>query len=206
MENTVWSIGLRVVWNWIWKSEFFSSASLWSKLHVLYNMESRHSNQRVYMYVYIYIYIYVVNFDALAQASDFRCRIRTQRVSRTESPADWMSADKPTELSRIKLKTWNSIARPYDQRAFIQTYTIHIHVHIHTHIHTHTHIMYKWSKHDYLMGRIQSLWNRRACSVFRLRPFFVWVSVRFISLHATITVCWGAMCSSNQWPVVAVNC
>ena len=31
-------------------------------------------------------------------------RIRTQRVSDTYSPADWMLADKPTELSRIKLK------------------------------------------------------------------------------------------------------
>ena len=28
------------------------------------------------------------------------------RVSGTESPADWMPADKPTELSMIKLKTW----------------------------------------------------------------------------------------------------
>ena len=28
------------------------------------------------------------------------------RVSDTKSPADWMPADKPTELSRIKLKTW----------------------------------------------------------------------------------------------------
>ena len=36
----------------------------------------------------------------------------------TNSPADWMLADKPTELSRIKLKTLNSTACPYDQRAF----------------------------------------------------------------------------------------
>ena len=39
-------------------------------------------------------------------SSSAECRIRTQRVSGTESPADWMPADKPTELSRIKLKTW----------------------------------------------------------------------------------------------------
>ena len=32
------------------------------------------------------------------------CKIRTQRVSGTESPAVWMPADKPTELSMIKLK------------------------------------------------------------------------------------------------------
>ena len=38
----------------------------------------------------IYIFV-VVNFDALAQASDIQI---------------WMLADKPTELSRIKLKTW----------------------------------------------------------------------------------------------------
>ena len=36
----------------------------------------------------------------------------------TKSPADWMLADKPTELSRSKLKNLNSTARPYDQRAF----------------------------------------------------------------------------------------
>ena len=39
-------------------------------------------------------------------SSSAECRIRTQRVSETQSPADWMPADKPTELSRIKLKTW----------------------------------------------------------------------------------------------------
>ena len=99
----------------------------------------------------IYIFV-VVNFDALAQASDFRIerryihtcihtyllllismlwhmqaiyeskgdklsssaegRIRTQRVSDTYSPADGMPADKPTELSRIKLKTWTRQAVP----------------------------------------------------------------------------------------------
>ena len=71
----------------------------------------------------------VVNFDALAQASHFRIerrqvvflgwmQIRTQRVSETESPADWMPADKATELSRTKPINLNSTARPNDQRAF----------------------------------------------------------------------------------------
>ena len=36
----------------------------------------------------------------------------------TNSPADWMLADKSIELSRIKLKKLNSTARPYDLRAF----------------------------------------------------------------------------------------
>ena len=42
------------------------------------------------------------------------------RISDSKSPADWMPADKPTELLRIKLKKnkKNSTARPYDQRAF----------------------------------------------------------------------------------------
>ena len=42
------------------------------------------------------------------------------RVSDTKSPADWMPADKPYELSKIKLKNLNSIARPCGQRAFRQ--------------------------------------------------------------------------------------
>ena len=51
-------------------------------------------------------------------SSSAESRIRTQGVSETQSPADWMPADKPTELSRIKLKNLNSTARPYDQQAF----------------------------------------------------------------------------------------
>ena len=51
-------------------------------------------------------------------SSSAECRIRTQRVSETQSSADYMPADKPTELSRIKLKNLNSTARPYDQQAF----------------------------------------------------------------------------------------
>ena len=54
-------------------------------------------------------------------SSSAECRIRTERVFETQSPADWMPADKPTELSRIKLKNLNSTARPYDQQAFSPT-------------------------------------------------------------------------------------
>ena len=63
-----------------------------------------------------YTCFFVVNFDALAEASDIRIERRQvvflcwmqdlKPVSDTYSPADWMSADKPTEQSRIKLKTW----------------------------------------------------------------------------------------------------
>ena len=51
-------------------------------------------------------------------SSSAESRIRTQRVSDTCWPADWMPADKPTELSTIKLKNLNMTARPYDQQAF----------------------------------------------------------------------------------------
>ena len=51
-------------------------------------------------------------------SSSAESRIWTQGVSETQSSADWMPADKPTELSRIKLKNLNSTARPYDQQAF----------------------------------------------------------------------------------------
>ena len=51
-------------------------------------------------------------------SSSAESKIRTERVSETYSPADWISADKPTELLRIKLKNLNSTASPYDQQAF----------------------------------------------------------------------------------------
>ena len=60
-------------------------------------------------------------------------------VSDTYSPADWMPADKPTELSKIKLKTWTrqpslwsaSIqpTRPHCQLAFAPGY-IYIFIYI----------------------------------------------------------------------------
>ena len=64
------------------------------------------TDESIYMFV-------VVNFNALAQTSGFRIERRRlpllnagfkPRVSGTESPADWMPADKLTELPRIKLK------------------------------------------------------------------------------------------------------
>ena len=64
----------------------------------------------------IYIFV-VVNFDALGTGKRYSNRKETScvpllntgfepGVPDTKSPADWMLADKPTELSRIKLKTW----------------------------------------------------------------------------------------------------
>ena len=64
------------------------------------------------------IYMFVVNFDSLAQASDIRIERRQVVVfcwmqdsntgcqTPNRKQPDWMPADKPTELPRIKLKTW----------------------------------------------------------------------------------------------------
>ena len=82
----------------------------------------------IYILGYVYIYLLLLismlwhrqaifesKGDKLSSSAEGR--IRTQRVSDTYSPADWMPADKPTELSRIK-QNLNSTARPYDQQAF----------------------------------------------------------------------------------------
>ena len=72
-----------------------------------------HIHKCIHTCMHAYMYI-VVNFNAVAQASNiwigrrqfvFLCWMRDS-VFGTESPADWMPADKPTEPSRIKLKTW----------------------------------------------------------------------------------------------------
>ena len=85
----------------------------------IYGNGCMHMHACIYTNVYInacmhaYMYI-VVNFNAVAQASNiwigrrqvvFLCWMRDS-VFGTESPADWMAADKPTEPSKIKLKTW----------------------------------------------------------------------------------------------------
>ena len=67
----------------------------------------------IYIYVYIYIYVCVcvfvlINVAALAQASDFRIEKLSSsgfEAGKSQAP-DWMPTHKPTELSRIKLKTW----------------------------------------------------------------------------------------------------
>ena len=74
----------------------------------------------IHIYIHIHTYIHICcclfrcsgtgkrfsNRKETKLSSSAESRIRTQRVSDTYSPADWMPADKPTELSRIKLKTW----------------------------------------------------------------------------------------------------
>ena len=61
-------------------------------------------------------------------SSSAECRIRTQRVSETQSPADWMPADKPTELSRIKLIKKLELDSPSLWSASIQPTWLHCHL------------------------------------------------------------------------------
>ena len=79
----------------------------------IYTNACMHAYTQLHTYMHAYMYI-VVNFNAVVQASNIRigrrqvvflCWMRDS-VFGTESTADWMPADKPTELSRIKLKTW----------------------------------------------------------------------------------------------------
>ena len=141
---------------------------------------------RSHLALAIYIFV-VVNFDALAQASDiqietrqvvFLCRMQDlnpgsqkpnrqqnrketscvplqnagfePRVPDTKSPADWMLADKPTELSRIKLKTWTRQPVP-----MISEYSAHknpLSVDFRT---------WLW-RYTYLLLLISMLWHRQA--------------------------------------------
>ena len=108
----------------------------------------------------IYIFV-VVNFHALAQASDiqiertqvvFLCRMQVfePRVPDTKSPADWMLTDKPTELSRIKLKTWTRQPFP-----MISEHSVHL---------TPLSVDFRtwlW-RYTYLLLLISMLWHKQA--------------------------------------------
>ena len=68
----------------------------------------------------------------------------------TKSPADWMLADKPTELSRIKLKTWTRQARPYDRWTFSPLDPLSVDFRT-----------WLW-RYTYLLLLISMLWHRQA--------------------------------------------
>ena len=81
--------------------------------------------------------------------SSAECRIWT-RGPRHKSPADWMLADKPTELSRIKLKTWTRQPVP-----MISEHSAHL-TPLSVEIRT-----WLW-RYTYLMLVISMLWHRQA--------------------------------------------
>ena len=78
-------------------------------------------------------------------SSSAECRIRIQMVSGTESPADWMPADQPTELSRIRLKTWTR--QPVLWSARIQPTAV-----------WHSHLFWQYT----CLLLISMLWHRQA--------------------------------------------
>ena len=86
------------------------------------------NNIYMYIYTYIHTYMFVVNFDALAQASDIQIE-RRQVVflcwMQDLNPGSQTPNRQQTECSltnrlsyRGSSKNLNSTARPYDQRAF----------------------------------------------------------------------------------------
>ena len=83
-------------------------------------------------------------------SSSAECMFRTQRVSETQSSADWMAADKPTELSRIKLKTWTRQPVPMISKcsAHLTPLTFGIRT-------------WLW-RYTYLLLLISMLWHRQA--------------------------------------------
>ena len=91
-------------------------------------------------------------------------RIRTQRVSDTYSPADRMPADKLTELSRIKLKTWTRQPVP-----MISKHSAHL-TPLPFGIRT-----WLW-RYTYLLLLISMLWHRQAIFEFERRQvvFLCW--------------------------------
>ena len=82
-------------------------------------------------------------------SSSAESRIRTQGVSETQSSADWMPADKPTELSRIKLKTWTRQPVP-----MISKHSAHL-TPLPFGVHT-----WLW-RYTYLLLLISMLWHRQ---------------------------------------------
>ena len=78
-----------------------------------YQHTYQHTNMPTYIHTYLLLLISMLwHRQAIFESrgdklsSSVECRIRTQGVFETQFSADWMPADKPTELSRIKLKTW----------------------------------------------------------------------------------------------------
>ena len=93
----------------------FNRSILFIKLDCFLCFVRNDEINRLYIYIYIYLLLLIsmlwhrqAIFESKGDklSSSAEGRIRTQRVSDTYSPADWMPAGKPTELSRIKLKTW----------------------------------------------------------------------------------------------------
>ena len=136
---------------------------------------SAHSTPHTYIHTYLLLLISMLwhrqaifesKGDKLSSSAE--CRIRTQRVPETQSSADWMPADKPTELSRIKLKTWTRQPVPMISiyvhtyvRTFVRTYVrTYVHTYIHTYIHTrtrtHVHTYMRTRAHAYTRTRIHT--------------------------------------------------
>ena len=110
------------------------------------------------------IYMFVVNFDALAQASDIRierrqvvfiCWIQDSNPSGSQTPNRQQTECPLTNRLSYpgSSKNLNSTARPYDQQAFSQldpTAVWHWHLALHTYMHTYMHAYMHACMHTYI--------------------------------------------------------
>ena len=131
--------------------------------------------------MYIHTHMFVVNFDALALASDIRIE---RRLCWMQDSIPWSQCPLTNRLS-YHAKNVNSTARPYDQQAFSPLYPtagwllqlalaicmffvvnfdalaqasdfrIHIHIHNHIHIHIHLHIHIHMHIHIHILILMQ---------------------------------------------------
>ena len=106
------------------------------------------------------------------------------RVPDTKSPADWMLADKPTELSRIKQKTWTRQPVP-----MISEHSAHL-TPLSVDFHT-----WLW-RYAYLLLLISMLWHRQAifkskgdklCSSAECR---IWTRGPRHQIASRLNACW----------------
>ena len=131
VHTYIHTIGLKARWQTDWAIE--DQAKTWTQQPVpMISEHSAHSTPlplgfRIWLWRYTCVLLLIsmlwhgqAIFESKGDklSSSVKCSVRN-RVSATESLADWMSADKPTELSRIKLKLelniphlWSASIRP----------------------------------------------------------------------------------------------
>ena len=99
--------------------------------------------------------IFELKGDKLSSSAE--CRIRTQRAYVTQYPADWMPADKPTQLSRIKLKTQPLVPMISEH----STHSTSLPFGIHTWLWWYTCFFSAWSRELSLWWRQSFLWSHK---------------------------------------------
>ena len=165
--NACWQTDL-ATWqtNWVIKDQAKKTWKTWTRQPVpMINKHSAHLTPlpfgiRTWLWRHTYLLLLIsmlwhsqAIFESKGDklSSSAECRIVTQRVSEAQCSADWMPADKPTELSMIKLKkTWTQQPVP-----MISKHSAHLTL-LPFDIRS-----WLW-RHSYLLLFILTLWHRQA--------------------------------------------